>query len=254
LAPEVDSARAAGKSALELVRAAAPTLSVGVLAADLMALGRDIGLLEQTPVPLLHIDVMDGCFTPMMTAGPPLVRAIRTPLLKDVHLMIRDPLDKVGEYVAAGADIVTVHVESSVHVHRVLQQLGRLENVNDASRGIVRGVALNPGTPLEAVEPLVGEIDLVVLLAINPGWGGQSFLPSTLTRLERLKQMLAGTGVLFGIDGGITRANVGQLAGTGVHLVVTGSAVFDGKAPSANAAAMLADLRGTSRPHRTQGP
>ena len=100
-----------------------------------------------------HVDVMDGCFCPMMTVGPPIVRAMKTPMVKDVHLMIDEPLSKVGDFVAAGADIVTVHVESSAHVHRVLQQLGTMANANDPARGIVRGIALNPGTPVEAIEP-----------------------------------------------------------------------------------------------------
>ncbi len=226
------------------LRAAGPVLSVGVLAADLLNLGRDVASLERAGVQLLHVDVMDGCFTPMMTVGPPLLRAIRTPLLKDVHLMIRDPLERLADYVAAGTDLITVHVESCVHVHRVLQQLGAMKNVNDPRRGILRGIALNPGTPLEAIVPLVDEIDLILLLAINPGWGGQSFLPSTFGRLARARQMVADAGrpVLLGVDGGITRANVGQLAGTGVDIVVTGSAVFEGSAPAATAAAMLASL------------
>jgi len=235
------------ESAVVRLRAAAPALSVGVLAADLLNLGREVARLEQAGVPLLHVDVMDGCFTPMMTVGPPVIRAINTPLLKDVHLMIRDPLDHLGDYVAAGADIITVHVESCVHVHRVLQQLGTMKNANEAGRGLVRGIALNPGTPLEAIAPLVDEIDLVLLLAINPGWSGQSFLPSTLTRLARARQIVADSGrpILVGVDGGITRANIGRLAGTGVDLVVTGSAIFDGHSPAANAAAMRASLSGS---------
>ncbi len=220
-------------------------LSVGLLAADLLNLGRDVAVLEQAGVPLLHIDVMDGCFTPMMTVGPPLIRAVKTRLLKDVHLMIRDPLDRLGDYVAAGADLVTVHVESSVHIHRVLQQLGSMKNANDPARGVMRGIALNPGTPLEAIVPLLDEVDLVVLLAINPGWGGQSFLPSTFARLRRVREMVSAVSrpILVGVDGGITRGNVGQLAGTGVDVVVTGSAIFDGGTPPANAAGMLAALQ-----------
>jgi ribulose-phosphate 3-epimerase len=215
-----------------------------VLAADLLNLGRDVALLEQAGVPLLHVDVMDGCFTPMMTVGPPVVRAIRTPLLKDVHLMIREPLDRLADYVAAGADMITVHVESCVHIHRVLQHLGAMKNANDAGRGLVRGIALNPGTPIETIVPLIDEIDLILLLAINPGWGGQAFLPSTFPRLARVRHLVAESGrqILVGVDGGITRANVGQLAGTGVDLIVTGSAVFDGGTPAANAASMLASL------------
>ncbi len=203
-------------------------------------------MLEQIGVPLLHVDVMDGCFTPAMTVGPPVVRAIRTRLLKDVHLMIRDPLATLADYVAAGADVVTVHVESCVHIHRVLQQLGSMKNANDAERGVVRGVALNPGTPIESIVPLIDEVDLVLLLAINPGWGGQSFLPSTFGRIARVRKLVADSGraILVGVDGGITRGSIGRLAGTGVDLVVTGSAVFDGNAPAANVAAMVASLTG----------
>ena len=223
----------------------APTISVGILTADLMALGADLARLDGTGVEILHVDVMDGCFTPMLTVGAPVVKAVRTPLLKDVHLMIRDPLDKLADFVAAGADIVTVHAESCDHVHRVLQQLGTMPNANDPARGIARGLALNPGTPLEAMEPLLDEVDLVLLLAVNPGWGGQRFIPATMGRLERARRRLeaAGRRILLGVDGGITRENVAQLAGTGVDLVVTGSAVFDGKAPAENARHMLAALR-----------
>ncbi len=233
------------------LRAGAPALSVGLLAADLLNLGRDVATLEQIGVPLLHVDVMDGRFTPAITVGPSVIRAIKTPLLKDVHLMIRDPLATIGDYVAAGADMITVHVESCVHVHRVLQHLGSLSNVNDPGRGIVRGIALNPGTPIEVIEPLLDEVDLVLLLAINPGWSGQSFLSSTFARLLRLRRVLADAGrpILVGVDGGITRANVGALAGTGVDIVVTGSAIFEGHVPAANAAAMLAALSSKSIVH-----
>ena len=210
-----------------------------------MALGADLARLDGTGVALLHFDVMDGCFTPMMTFGPPLVKAVRTPLLKDVHLMIDEPLEKLGDYVAGGADVVTVHAESCTHIHRVLQRLGTMENANDPARGIVRGVALNPGTPIAVLEPLLDELDLVHLLAINPGWGGQKFLPATMGRIADVRRLLARAGrrILLGGDGGITRENVGTLAGSGVDLVVTGSAVFDGKAPAENARAMLAALR-----------
>jgi ribulose-phosphate 3-epimerase len=233
-------------STLERLASLAPTISVGILTADLMALGADLARLEGTGVPLLHVDVMDGCFTPMMTVGPPLVKALRTPLLKDVHLMIRDPLDKLADYVSAGADVITVHVESCTHVHRVLQQLGTMQNATDAARGIVRGIALNPGTPLEAVEPLLDDVDLVLLLAVNPGWGGQRFIPATIGRIARARRMLeaAGRRILLGVDGAITKENIRSLASTGVDLVVTGSAVFDGKAPTENARYMLAALRG----------
>ena len=190
----------------ELLRQLSPTLSVGVLAADLMKLGSEVSLLEKTDVKLAHVDVMDGCFTPMMTVGPPFVKALKTPLLKDVHLMIQDPLEKVDEYVAAGADVITVHVESGTHIHRVFQKLGQMSNANDPARGLVRGVALNPGTPLAVLKPLIDEVELIMLLGINPGWGGQSFIPSTFARIEKVKGMLAEAekDILVCVDGGVT--------------------------------------------------
>ena len=227
--------------ALEMLRAAAPTVSVGVVTANLLSLGTEIKLLEQTGAKLAHVDVMDGCFCPMMTVGPPFIKAIKTSLLKDVHLMIAEPLGKVAEYVAVGADIVTVHVEACSNVHRVLQKLGSLTNANDPERGVVRGVALNPGTPLEALEPLLDELEFISLLAVNPGWGGQKYIPSTTARIARVKRMIAESGknIILCADGGITKANIAEIAATGVDVIVAGSAVFDGKTPEANARFML---------------
>ena len=158
------------------LRAGSPRISVGMLTADWMALGGELRILENAGVELLHFDVMDGRFCPSLTFGAPVVKALKTPLLKDVHLMVEEPLSKVEGFVAAGADIVTIHAESGGHVHRVLQVLGGMQNANDPGRGILRGLALNPGTPIEAVEPLIDELDLVLLLAVNPGWGGQKFI------------------------------------------------------------------------------
>ena len=229
----------------ELLRQLSPTLSVGVLAADLMKLGSELSLLEKTDVKLAHVDVMDGCFTPMMTVGPSFVKALKTPLLKDVHLMIQDPLEKVDEYVAAGADVITVHADSGAHIHRVFQKLGKMSNANDPARGLVRGVALNPGTPLAVLKPLIDEVELIMLLGINPGWGGQSFIPSTFARIGEVKEMVAEEekDILVCVDGGVTRDNITDLATAGVDIVVTGSAVFDGKTPVENAEFMLDALR-----------
>jgi ribulose-phosphate 3-epimerase len=234
-----------GATALETLRHAAPTLSVGMATADLLDLGSEIATLERSGVRVVHFDVMDGHFTPSMTFGPPLVAAAQTPLLKDVHLMIEEPLATVAEYVAAGADIVTLQVESCRHPHRVLQALGQMQNANDPARGIVRGVALNPGTPLEALEPLLGDLELVLLLAVNPGWGGQPFLPGTVERMRRAKRMIAecARNVVLCVDGGVKRDNVGEIASLGADLIVTGSAVFDGKDPEGNARFMLEAVR-----------
>jgi ribulose-phosphate 3-epimerase len=229
------------QNGLDSLRAAAPVISIGMLTSNLLFLQSEISLLEQAGARLVHVDVMDGCFCPAMTVGPPVVKAIETFLLKDVHLMITDPLEKVEAFIAAGADIATIHPEACPHVHRVLQKLGTFTNVNEKDRGIVRGVALNPGTPVEVIEPLLDEIDLVLILAVNPGWGGQKFIPATKGRIARVQRMVAAAGrnTLIGVDGGITKQNISDVVEMGVDVIVTGGAVFDGKTPEANARFML---------------
>jgi ribulose-phosphate 3-epimerase len=215
--------------------AAAPTLSVGILTADLLRLGDELVALDEAGVGLAHVDVMDGVFCPQMTVGPPIVKTLPDRFVKDVHLMVDEPLDKVAAYVEAGAGIVTFHVEATRHAHRVLQSL-------DGS-GVVRGVALNPGTPIAAVEPLLDNLELLLLLAVNPGWGGQRFIEATERKVAAARQLVAGREIVLAVDGGITKANVGRVAALGVDLIVTGSAVFDGVAPEENARDMLGAAR-----------
>jgi ribulose-phosphate 3-epimerase len=231
---------------LSRLRSLCPTVSVGALTADLMNLGSELEVLERAGVGIVHIDVMDGCFCPQMTVGASYVKGLRTLLLKDVHLMVNEPLEKLSAYVAAGADIITVHVEAAVHIHRVLQRLGALEHNAGPDRGIVRGLALNPGTPLEWLSPpLLDQVDMISLLAVDPGWSGQRFAPTTLARVARVKEIVAASGrnILVCVDGGITRDNVAEVAAAGPDLVVTGSAVFDGRAAEANARFMLETVR-----------
>ncbi len=231
--------------ALEMLRASAPTISIGILSADLLNLASDIALLEQTGARLVHFDVMDGCFVPAMTAGPPLVRAVRTRLLKDVHLMIRDPLEKVMDYVHAGADIITVHLESSEDIRPVLQRLRTAENENDPERGLIRGIALNPGTPAKVLEPLLDDAELIVVLAVDPAVRGQSFLDSTKGRFAEIKEMISAAKreLLLCIDGGVKRSNIAEIATMGADIVVSGSAIFDQRAPVENARFMLETVK-----------
>lgn len=240
------------QSLLSELREATPLLSVGILTADLMSLGSELGLLEETGVRLVHIDVMDGCYCPKLTVGPGFIKALRTPLLKDVHLLIDDPMPKLEDFVAAGADMITLHTGSCRHIHRALQRLGEMTSVNHPDRGILRGIALDPDVPLEVVAPLMDEIEMVVLLAVNPGWGGQKFIAATGQRLSRLRRMTqdAQKDFLIGVDGGITRNNVAEVARMGAHIIVTGSAVFDGKAPRENAAFMMDAVRRTAKESR----
>ena len=227
------------------LKALCPTISVGLPISNIQDLGSELAKLDGTGVGLLHIDVMDGCFTPVMTLGPPIVEAIHTPFIKDVHLMIQDPLEKLEDYVQAGADIITVHVESTNQIHRVLQRLGDMANTNCQNNPLIRGIALNPGTPLEVLAPLLDEVDLILLLAINPGWGGQTFLHSTFKRITQTRKMIAKSGneILLSIDGGITKENFSRIVDTGIDIVVSGSAVFDGLNPAGNARLMLDTIR-----------
>jgi len=227
------------------LRHGGPNLTVGLITADLLHLGDELTLLERSGAELVHIDVMDGVFCPMSTVGAPFVKAVRCGLLKDVHLMIDDPLPKVESYVQAGADLITFHVEGAAQPLRVLQVLGQAVNANDPARGIVRGVGLNPSTPLSALEPLLEELELVLILAINPGWGGQAFLPATERRLEQARRLIEASGreILLGVDGGVTRDNIGRAAALDVDLIVSGSAIFDGRDAAANAAFMLEQVR-----------
>jgi ribulose-phosphate 3-epimerase len=220
------------------LRVSAPQISVGVLTADWMTLSTQLTFLEDAGVQLLHFDIMDGTFCPMLTFGAPIVAGLKTPLLKDVHLMIEEPLTKIEGFVAAGADIISIQVESTRHPHRVLHTLGQMKNVNDATRGIVRGIALNPGTPIEAIKPLRDELEMVLILAVNPGWGGQKFIASTRERVRALREKV-GKDVLICVDGGITKDNISEVANMGADIIVTGSAVFDGKAPLDNARYMI---------------
>ncbi len=230
------------------LRKQAPLLTVGVLTADLMCLGDQLKLIEDAGVKLLHFDVMDGCFCPMTTVGPPFIKAVKTPLLKDVHLMINDPLPKLEGYIAAGADLLTVNVESCTHLHRALQIIGQAQNVNSPEQGVVRGVSLNPATPIELIRPILDEIELVLLLAVNPGWGGQKFIGSIRQKFIDLQQMSrqAGKDLLICIDGGVNKSNVGEIAAIGADIIVSGSAVFDGKTPFENAKFMLDAIKSTT--------
>ena len=227
------------------LRRSGPHLTAGVASADMMDLGAAVKSVQDAGVRLLHFDVMDGQFCPALTFGPAMVKAVRTPLLKDVHLMIADPEETVGDYVRAGADIVVVNVEATAHIHRALQVLGGMENVNDPARGIVRGVALNPGTPLAAVEPLLEDVEMVCLLAVNPGWGGQGFIPAVAGKLARLVERVRreGRDILVAIDGGITRENIGEVSALGPDVIVAGSAVFKGEDPGASATALMEAAR-----------
>jgi ribulose-phosphate 3-epimerase len=240
-----------GGALLERLLRGGPRVSVGMLTANLLELGRDMQLLQDSGIELVHIDVMDGVFCPQITVGPPIVRALPSRPLRDAHLMIDDPLTKVDAFVQAGADLITFHVEGATQPHRVLQALATAANADGAGREIIRGVGLNPSTPIDALEPLLDDLEYVLVLGINPGWSGQSFIPGTERRIERARRLIEASGrpILLGVDGGVTRGNIDSIAGLGTDIIVSGSAIFDGGDVPSNLAAMsraVASRRGQS--------
>ncbi len=209
------------------LRRVAPSLSVGMLAADAMAYGAAIAELEAAGNALLHFDIMDGVFCPGFTAGPPLVAASKTKMLKDVHLMVDDPLAVIPAALKAGADLVHVHPEGFAHLHRALAMLD-VDVAGQPGRRVLRAVALNPATPVDVVVPVLHEIDVVTLLAVDPGWSGGAPDAALGRKVAQLREIAAGIGVdpLVAIDGGITEATIPVAAGLQPDVIVSGSAVF----------------------------
>ncbi len=205
---------------------AAPLICPSILASDFARLGEEVRALEAAGADWIHVDVMDGHFVPNLTMGPDIVKAIRphASLPFDVHLMVA-PVDPWLEaYRDAGADILTVHPESGPHLHRTLGRIRQL--------GAKAGVVLNPGTPLAVLEEVVELVDLILLMSVNPGFGGQSFIPSSLRKIERARALLdaAGSKAHLQVDGGVTSANAAACVAAGADALVAGSFVFRGGA------------------------
>ena len=214
---------------------AAPLICPSILASDFARLGEEVAALEAAGADWIHVDVMDGHFVPNITLGPDIVKAIRphTTLPFDVHLMVA-PVDPWLEaYRNAGADILTVHPESGPHLHRTLGRIRQL--------GAKAGIVLNPGTPLSVLEEVIELVDLVLLMSVNPGFGGQSFIDTSLRKIERTRAILdqAGSKAHRQVDGGVTSANAGACVAAGADALVAGSFVFKG-GPSAYAANIAA--------------
>ncbi len=211
-------------------------IAPSILSADFSRLGEEVRAIEAGGADYVHIDVMDGHFVPNITIGPLVVEAVRrvTRLPLDVHLMIEGPDRYIPDFAAAGADIITVHYEAVPHLHRTVQLIRSL--------GKKAGVSLNPATPVQCLDVILEDLDLVLLMTVNPGFGGQQFIPSGLSKIEALRRAIDGRGltVELEVDGGVKGDNIGAIAAAGAEVFVAGSAVFGNPDYAATIAALRA--------------
>ena len=204
-------------------------IAPSILAADFANLAQETSMLNDSAAAWIHIDVMDGVFVPNISFGFPVLEAIRKHTTKflDCHLMIEKPERYIGQFAANGANMITVHAEACPHLHRTIQQI--------KSEGCLAGVAINPGTPVSVLEDVIGDLDLALIMSVNPGFGGQKFISNAIQKTAKLKALIDSTGkeIYLEIDGGVNQINAGALIHAGANVLVAGSFVFASADPKA---------------------
>ena len=219
-------------------------IAPSILSADFAALGRDIAAVERGGADLIHIDVMDGHFVPNITIGPPVVRAIKRIATRplDVHLMIEDPDRYIRDFAEAGASMISVHVEVLPHLHRTIAFIKSL--------GVKAGAVINPSTSIATLEDVAKDLDFVLVMSVNPGFGGQAFIPHSLEKVRRLKGLLAacGSSAQIEIDGGVDASNINDIVSAGATILVAGNAIFGSADAEATTRALRATANGAPPP------
>ncbi len=220
-------------------------IAPSILSADFADLGRAIAAVERGGADLIHVDVMDGHFVPNITIGPPVVKAMKRVATRplDVHLMIEQPERYVDDFIGAGADMLSVHVEAARPLHRTIALI--------KSRGIRAGAVLNPSTSVATLEEIAGEVDFVLVMSVNPGFGGQAFIPQSLDKVRRVRELLAraGSSAPIEIDGGIDHGNAADVVAAGATILVAGHAIFGAADPEAATRALRAACGSTTGSH-----
>lgn len=208
-------------------------LSPSILTADFYNLSTDLDKIKEAGVKFLHLDVMDGNFVPNISFGPKIISDLRKKydFIFDAHLMIDKPENMIEEFAKAGCDYITIHPESTIHLHRQIQLIKSL--------GKKAGISLNPSTPISILDYIIDDLDLILIMSVNPGFGGQGFIPAIMNKIRQVREKIGNRDIILEVDGGVKLANVKEIIEAGANAVVAGSAIFDGQNPKDNAEKFL---------------